>query len=628
MEEKFKGVQLNQVERKPAQSKCYNCGFAYPHLDRPCPAANSTCNWCGILGHFSRVCRKKESRRFSKPQIAQESPRQREQPKEPFKSESMRNKRRNRVRAVNKHLNSSTETISEEDYVYTVENKSDPKTRAKIRVNSVEINFIVDTGATVDVIDSKTYDRLKSSVKLCKSTTKIFAYGSTKPLPLKGEFQATVESNKRYTVSVIHVVEGGSGNLLSAKTAQDLALIQLVNKVTELETPPKPEVSRPETQPILPGNTENMDKQQPMPHASTPKCEDQEIQKIIDKYATVFVGEGKLNTQQVGLHIDENIKPVVQPQRRIPYHIRNDISKALQKLVVEDMIEKVCDQPTPWISPIVCTPKKDGGTRICVDMRAANQAIKRERHIMPTLSDFRAEMNGSKYFSKIDLKQAYHQLELKEESRYITTFSTHEGLFRYTRLNYGTNSAPELFQNILQQNLSDIRGVKNIADDIIVHGKTRKQHDESLENCLKRLAQLNLKAKPEKCSFLRNEINFYGLIFTANGTRPDPARIDNLVRVSAPKNASEVRSFLGLANTCREYVPEYAVITTPLRDLTKKSVAFTWNHTHQRAFEQIKKKLTHAPTMAYFDTEKRSLLIVDGSPLGICAILAQREKSG
>ena len=102
------------------------------------------------------------------------------------------------------------------------------------------------------------------------------------------------------TVSVIHVVEGGSGNLLSAKTAQDLALIQLVNKVTELETPPKPEVSKPDTQPILPGNTENTDKQQPMTHASTPKCEDQEIQKIIDKYATVFVGEGKLNTQQVG----------------------------------------------------------------------------------------------------------------------------------------------------------------------------------------------------------------------------------------------------------------------------------------------------------------------------------------
>ncbi len=112
-------------------------------------------------------------------------------------------------------------------------------------------------------------------------------------------------------------------------------------------------------------------------------------------------------------------------------------------------------------------------------MRAANQAIKRKRHVMPALSDFKAEMNGSKYFSKIDLKQAYHQLELTEESRYITTFSTLEGLFRYKRLNYGTNSAAEIFQNILQRNLSDIHGVKNIADDIIIHGKTRKLHDES-----------------------------------------------------------------------------------------------------------------------------------------------------
>ena len=128
----------------------------------------------------------------------------------------------------------------------------------------------------------------------------------------------------------------------------------------------------------------------------------------------------------------------------------------------EDIIEEVRNQPTPWILPTVRTPKKDGGTRICVDIRAANQAISRERHVMPTLSDFEAE--------------------LTEESRYITTISTHKGLFRYKRLNYGTNSAAKMFQNILQRNLSDIQGVKNIADDIIIHGKTRKLHDEALEN--------------------------------------------------------------------------------------------------------------------------------------------------
>ena len=144
-----------------------------------------------------------------------------------------------------------------------------------------------------------------------------------------------------------------------------------------------------------------------------------------------------------------------------------------------------------------------------IDMRAANQAIEREKHIMPTIQDFKAEVNGSKYFSKIDLKQAYHQLELKPESRYIATFRTHEGLYRYKRLNYGTSHAAEIFQNVLQRNLSDIRGVKNIADDIIVHGKTRKDHNQAVENCLKRLAELNLKAKAEKCSFLQKEINWF-----------------------------------------------------------------------------------------------------------------------
>ena len=164
----------------------------------------------------------------------------------------------------------------------------------------------------------------------------------------------------------------------------------------------------------------------------------------------------------------------MQRQRRIPYHVRNDVSKELKKLEEQDIVEKVANQPTPWISPIVVTPKKDGGIRLCVDMREANQASERERHTMPTLQDFKAEVNGAKLFSKIDLKQAYHQLELHPDSRFITTFSTHEGLFQYKRLNYGTNSAAEIFQNVLQQNLSDIRGVKNLVNDIIIHGKIPK----------------------------------------------------------------------------------------------------------------------------------------------------------
>ena len=116
----------------------------------------------------------------------------------------------------------------------------------------------------------------------------------------------------------------------------------------------------------------------------------------------LFNGQGKLNNQQIKLHIREDVKPVMQCERRIPNHVRKEVSKELNKLMEQDIVEKVADQPIPWISPLVATRKKDGSTRIYKDMREANQAMERERHIMPTLLNVQAEMNEAKSFSKTD----------------------------------------------------------------------------------------------------------------------------------------------------------------------------------------------------------------------------------
>ena len=150
-------------------------------------------------------------------------------------------------------------------------------------------------------------------------------------------------------------------------------------------------------------------------------------------------------------------------------------------------------------------------------MRVANTAIKRTRHPIPTLESVSMELNGASFFSKLDLCQAYHQLELSPESRHITTFCTHLGLFRYKRLNYGTNAAAELFQHTLQQTLQGIKGIKNIADDIIVFGSTREDHDRALEKCLTRLQEHNLTLNFEKCKFLKKNLEFFGLVFTEQG---------------------------------------------------------------------------------------------------------------
>ena len=103
---------------------------------------------------------------------------------------------------------------------------------------------------------------------------------------------------------------------------------------------------------------------------------------------------------------------MLQPQRRIPYHSRDKLEKELQKLVKEDIIEKVPEnEQAEWVSPVVIVPKKNDAIRLCIDMRVANKAIKRIRHPIPTAKDISIELNGSTIFTKLDLNQAYHQLE-------------------------------------------------------------------------------------------------------------------------------------------------------------------------------------------------------------------------
>jgi hypothetical protein len=182
-------------------------------------------------------------------------------------------------------------------------------------------------------------------------------------------------------------------------------------------------------------------------------------------------------------------------------------------------------------------------------MRLAIEAIRRVRHPIPTVNDVSFALNGAKFFSKLDLSQAYHQLELDEQSRYITTFSTRVGLYSYKRLNYGTNAAAEIFQYTLQTALQGLKGVKNIADEIIVFGSTRTEHvDANLDKCLQRLAMKGLRLNRSKFNFLSNTLSFFGQVFSKEGTHPDPRSVADLLNAPQSNNAHEVRSIIGMVN--------------------------------------------------------------------------------
>ena len=177
------------------------------------------------------------------------------------------------------------------------------------------------------------------------------------------------------------------------------------------------------------------------------------------------------------------------------------MAQAIEKLEAQGLTEKApADQPTEWISFIVAVPNPKGTVHLCVDTRMANTAIKRVRYLIPTVEHVSFDLMGAKYFYKFDLNKAYHQQELEPESRGITIFSTHVGLHQYTRLNYGTDEAAEIFQHTLQKCLQGIQRVRNLADDIIVFERTREEHDHTLKECFSRLAAKSITLIPKNMS--------------------------------------------------------------------------------------------------------------------------------
>ena len=492
---------------KIASKTCRNCGEMWPH-EGQCPTKGKKCRKCQKLNHFARVCRGQSQHREHKPiPNAKQLKKKTKTPKNP-------------VTKVENDTDSS-----DNEYLYTLSQGKASKVNVKICQHSFKAT--VDTGASINVIDQNTFAKMKGA-KLQKTNIKAFGYNSTKPVNFLGKFEETIETRRRVTVATFYVAKTvDGGNLISVTTTQDVRLVSLHLKLSETN--------------------------------------DKKLDSIINKHSNVFNGLGKLKGETVKLNIDKNQTPRAQHQRRIPYHTRDKVQTALKQLEEQDIIERVPDdQATPWVSPIVAVAKKDRGVRICVDMRQANEAIQRIRHPIPTVDDVNFELNGATCFSKLDLSQVYHQLELDEASRYITTFCTHVGLFRYKRLNYGTNAAAEIFQYTLQTQLQGLNGVKNIADNILVYGTTREEHDENLDKCLKRLSDKGLRLNHAKCSFVNETLEFFGQIFSKDGNKPDPKRVEALKNASVPTSVSEVRSLLGMANYSAKYIPNFATITAPL----------------------------------------------------------------
>ena len=300
---------------------------------------------------------------------------------------------------------------------------------------------------------------------------------------------------------------------------------------------------------------------------------------------------------------------------------------APDKLKVKDLLAKGFIQPSqsPYGSPVLFVQKKDGGLRMCVDYRALNSITRKDKYPLPRIDDLLDRMHGSKVFSSLDLQSGYHQIRIDPADVPKTAFRTHQGLFEFILLSFGLTNAPAAFQREMNKIFADLPFVLVYLDDILVHSKDETEHKAHLRQVLNILKMNKLYAKRSKCSFFMPSVKFLGYMISADGVSVDPAKIDVILDWPRPKDASEVRSFLGLGNHFKRFVQGYSKLTTPLVELTKTGNVFDFdrNSEAQNAFEHLKHCLTSAPVLALADVNLPFDVICDASGFGCGAVLQQ-----
>jgi hypothetical protein len=281
-----------------------------------------------------------------------------------------------------------------------------------------------------------------------------------------------------------------------------------------------------------------------------------------------------------------------------------------------------------WAAPVVIVIKKNGEIRVCVDYRKLNSITKKDSFPMPRIDDTLDKLYGKKFFSTLDLASGYYQIELEESAKEKTAFVIEDHLYQFTRMPFGLCNGPPTFQRLMNYALRDVLGKKALVylDDVIIFSDTFEQHLKDLREVFELIREAKLTLKFKKCQFLQRSVNYLGHVITAEGIKPDPAKIEQIKNYKIPASADEVRSFLGFVGYYRKFSPDFGAIAKPLTRKTHKDMLkqpFTWTEEDQKAFETLRDRLVTPPILAYPNFNEKFLLFTDACDYGIGAVLLQ-----
>ena len=355
-----------------------------------------------------------------------------------------------------------------------------------------------------------------------------------------------------------------------------------------------------------------------------------QLKELLMQYRGIFA----LNNNQPGTTnaIKHDIDtgealPISQAPYRSNPEKRKEIQRQVQSLLDAGQIES---SKSPWSSPVLLVPKKDGGWRMCVDYRKVNAVTKKVSYPIPRTEDTFDYLLQAEWFSKMDAASGFWQVPMEQASKEKTAMITPDGLYHWKVMPFGLCNAPATFQRLMDAVLNGLKWKECLVylDDILIFSKDWESHLMHLRHVFERLEKAKISLKLSKCEFAKNEIQFLGHVVKERKLLPDERNTEAVLNFPIPKNITGVRGFLGLVGHYRRFIPKFAEQSDALRKLLKKGEQFQWGTEQQLAFKNLKDVITSKPVLGLPDFSKPFRLSTDASNIGISAILSQIDETG